>query len=401
MTDDKSNADVMTRARANMVIGLTFAFFMGFHILYPILPLFIVDIGASKFELGIIMSILRGIVILTILPFGIVASRIGKWPTLLMSICMQLITFLFYAIAPSPIFLYPITALYALSLASFGPISTTMALESVPMSKHGSIMGRYFGSIGGAMILGPTLAGILALQFNYRQIFLVTSLFPLFCVIPFISVRGIMDFSKKEIRVAKEKIMPFKSIFKVLSQRNIFVICFGQLTFYIATGIFDTLFPIYAKESLWLATSAISILFAVRGLPNALIRFPIGSLSDKIGRLKPIIFSHLLAFLVLYLIPDMRNIFALALLIGIYGAAWGARIPLVAVFLAGKVKSGDINIASSLLWLTSFFGMALGSLVAGSTTLILQMPIIFKVSSISILPGILALLLVKDNIRKN
>jgi MFS family permease len=167
------------------------------------------------------------------------------------------------------------------------------------------------------------------------------------------------------------------------------------MTFYITTGTFDTLFPIYAKESLLLTASAISILFAARGLPNSIIRFPIGSLSDRIGRIKPIIISNSLAFIAIFLISDITNIIAIAILMGVYGAAWGARIPSTAALLADNVKSNDVNIASSLLWLSSILGMGIGSLFVASSTLIMPLPIIFKISSISILLGTLALLLIR------
>ncbi len=139
--------------------------------LYPILPLYIVELGASKFELGILMAILPGITILTRLPFGFVADRIGRWLTLLISLSIQLSAYWFYAIAPSPIYLYPITALYTLSFASFGPISIAIALDSSAINKRGSVMGKYYASIGASMIVGPLLTSFLAIHLDYRQIF--------------------------------------------------------------------------------------------------------------------------------------------------------------------------------------------------------------------------------------
>ncbi len=382
-------------------IGLTFAYFTGFNMLSPILPLYIVDVGASKFELGILMSILPGITILTRLPFGFITDRFGRWLTLLMSLSMQLIAYLLYAIAPSYIFLYPIAALYALSLASFGPISIAIALDSASMDRRGSAMGRYYASIGASMIVGPLLTGFLALHLNYRQILFLASLLPLFSIFSLVIAhlkRNVIKFSRKDLSASRLELMPFKSIVRILRLRNVLAICLAQIAFFIATGAFDTLFPIYAKESLWLATSTISIFFATRGLPNALVRIPMGSLSDRIGRCKPLIFSYSLAFLALFLIPNVSNILVIALLMGIYGAAWGSRTAPTAAFIGDNVKSSDINLASALIWLTADIGLTLGSLIAGSATLILKIPTVLKITSISVLPGILILLFIKERV---
>ncbi len=180
--------------------------------------------------------------------------------------------------------------------------------------------------------------------------------------------------------------------------RNVLAICLAQISFFIATGAFDVLFPIYAKESLWLTTSTISIFFAIRGFPNALIRIPIGSLSDRIGRRKPLIFSYSLAFLALFLIPNVSNILVIAILMGIFGASWGSRTAPTAAFIGDNVKSSEINFASALLWMTTDIGWAIGSFLAGSSTLMLEIPSILKITSISILPGILILFFIKERI---
>jgi MFS family permease len=165
-----------------MIVLFTLIFFVGYHTFYPILPLYIVDVGASKFELGLILSVFRGFAILTILLSGLIALRIGKWLTLLFLMSLQLASFILYSIAPSSIFLYPITILYAISFAAFGPISMSIALDSAPTARRGTIMGRYFGAIGVAMIIGPTIASFLALHFDFKAMLIIASLLPLFCI---------------------------------------------------------------------------------------------------------------------------------------------------------------------------------------------------------------------------
>jgi MFS family permease len=395
---------INVRANVNkelyLVIGFTFVYFTGLMMFQPILPLYIIDVGASKFELGILMAVFPGITILTRLPFGFIADRIGKWITLLISLLMQLTAFFLYSITPSPIYLYPITIIYALSFASFGPISIAMALDSAPMSKRGLAMGRYYTSIGSSMILGPLLTGLLALTFNYKQILFFATLLPMLCITIFFTIylRNKIEIkTKKEIPLVKKEFFPLSALFKIFRSRNIFIICYAQITFFIATGFFGTLFPIYAKETLLYTTATISILFAIRGLPNALVRIPIGTLSDKIGRQKPLIFGYSLTFFALFLIPFISDIIIIAILMAVYGVAWGIRTAPTAAFMGDNVKSTDINLASALIWLTSDIGLALGSFIGGSSATIMGIPTILKIASLSVFSAIIVLFFIKEN----
>jgi MFS family permease len=138
------------------------------------------------------------------------------------------------------------------------------------------------------------------------------------------------------------------------------------------------------------------MLFVISGIPNTLIRIPIGNLSDRIGRKMPLIFGYTLAFFALFSIPHMTSIFLIALLMGVYGIAWGSRTAPTAALMSDSVKSKDINLASALLWLTSDIGMALGSFWAGYATIILEIPIILKITSLSLIPGIIIILFLKE-----
>jgi predicted MFS family arabinose efflux permease len=384
------------------IIALTFAYFIGFNMLIPILPLYIVEIGASKFELGIIMAILPAFTILTRLPFGFISDRLGKWLTLLSSLFMQMFAYLLFSFAPSTIYLYPAAILHALSFASFGPISITIALDSAQASSRGSVMGKYYFSIGSAMILGPLLTSFLALNFEYRQILFVASLFSLISILSFLTMQlksAMLIQSRRltrELQIKQSELIPLKSILRILRLRNVLVICIAQICYFTATGSFYTLFAIHAKENLLLATSAISILFVISGIPNTLIRIPIGNLSDKIGRKKPLLFGYTLAFFALFSIPHITTIFFIALLMGVYGVAWGTRTAPTAALMSDSVKSKDINLASTLIWLTSDIGIALGSFWAGYATLIFKIPTILKITSLSVIPGIIIILFLKE-----
>lgn len=396
--DNKDSTDESSKEFSQIIV-LTFIFFMGLHMLTPLLPLYIFDVVKSEFELGMVMSFFRGVVILTIIPFGIIANYIGKRLSLFISILFQLISYLLYATIQNPIFLYPITTLYAISLATFGPTAMTLALDLAPANKYGLVMSRYFTSIGLALVFGPLILSFIALHFNYQQIFLVASLLPILSIILFLSKYFKKDKINpfKDNHIEKFEIISLKSISKILFQRNILIMCVVQITFFISKEMFEVLFPVYSKEILLLTVSTISLLFVIRAVPNVIMRALISRLSNKIGNHKLMVFSLLMAFLSLFLIANMKDTLSIAFLIALYGVAWGGTTPLSATLMANNVKSNQTNIASSLVWLTGFIGMTMGSLMAGLATLILPLSAILKFSSFYVLLGSIIFLFKKKS----
>ncbi|MEM3595114.1 MAG: hypothetical protein QXL25_00795, partial [Candidatus Bathyarchaeia archaeon] len=59
-----------------LIFILTFLFFTGYNMILPILPIYIVSIGASKLELGFIMATIPATSIIARIPFGILMDKV-------------------------------------------------------------------------------------------------------------------------------------------------------------------------------------------------------------------------------------------------------------------------------------------------------------------------------------
>lgn len=189
---------------------------------------------------------------------------------------------------------------------------------------------------------------------------------------------------------------PISSLRRILFQRNIAILSASSVTFFIALGAFETMFPVYAKDDLQLRSFQVSLLFAARGIPNAVSRIPSGAWSDKVGRRLPLILSYSMTCLALFLISMVNDLFPLMLLIGLYGLAWGARTAPSAALYSDNVSPVDIGMVSTLIWLTSDIAMAAGSSLAGALSLMLPTPMILRVAAALVFLGLLGILMIRE-----
>ena len=178
----------------------------------PIFPLYITELGASTFELGLIVSIFSIAAIISKIPIGILAEKAGKWPIIPIALVGQAVCFLLYSIAPNPRWIYPIRVAHSVIVAAFIPIVVAIISDISPPDKRGDYLGRFLTSFGLATMLGPFLGSILLKYVNYRQLYQISALIPLFAGIVFLVAK-----SKGAYKVYSEEIFMLGSTASTVS----------------------------------------------------------------------------------------------------------------------------------------------------------------------------------------
>jgi len=382
-----------------LIFFLTFLFFTGYNMVVPILPIYIVSTGASKLELGFIMATIPATSIIARIPFGVLMDKVGRWNITLLALTLQLFAYIMFSLTPPVQILYLTAAVYALAISSFGPSVIAIALDAAPLGSKGSVMGRFYASIGASMVLGPLITSLLTYHYTYQSVFIFTLTLPAVGLATLLTLKG---FSIKPTRPSISSLQerPVTSSLKtIIFQRNILLLSAASVTFFISLGVFETMFPIYVKEDLALDTYYVGLLFAVRGIPNAFSRIPAGIMADKVGRRIPLIISYTLTFTALFTLPTAKNIYLLMMLIGLYGFAWGSRTAPSAALYSDNVSSRDTGFISTIIWLTSDVAMALGSGLAGALTMFFSIPQIIRLTSILLLPGLFLILMISESKR--
>ena len=135
--------------------------FIGFTVLIPVLPLFAERLGASGFQVALILT-LHALAQLLFLPaWGWASDRIGRRPVILISLLGTAFSFLALAFADSIGMIYVARFLSGFFAASIGTAQAVVTDVTPPDERAGG-MGVIGAAFGAGMVFGPVLGGLTA-----------------------------------------------------------------------------------------------------------------------------------------------------------------------------------------------------------------------------------------------
>ncbi len=345
----EKNHKVLGMERNIFFVGLT-SFFTDTttKMIYAVMPLFLMTLGASKTEISLIEGVAESTASIIKAASGWWSDKIGKNKP------FMIIGYGFTAIL-SPLFAFVTSPLQVLMIRftervgkgiRVAPRDSLVAGSSGHKSK-GKNFGFHKAMDNSGAILGPLMAfGILSLfPGDYRKVFYIAAipgLLGLFSIIYFV----------KEAKRSKTE-LPGKIVFRDFSKKYYFFL----LIVYLFTlgnstdalllikagdvGINETFIPI-----MYLIFNGVSVIFAV----------PFGVLSDKIGREKLIIFGYLLYSLIYFSFGKTQSPMAVMLLFALYGvysaATDGVQKALVSDLIDKNKRGTGLGIYSCLVGIT-------------------------------------------------
>lgn len=324
---------------------------------YCIMPLFLLSIGATKTTLSLIEGIAESTAAILKALSGLWSDKIGKnKPFMLIGyLITTLITPIYSAVVS------PFQVLYLRFIERVGKGIRTAPRDSLvagsaPEGNIGKSFGFHKAMDNCGAILGPLIAFLLLLLFpgNYRRVFLLAG------IPAFLGVLTIIFFIKEAHR-NKDK-LPKRIGPKDFSKRFyvflaiVFIFTLGNST--------DALLLVKANE-IGINVTYIPLVYLIYNTVSVIFAIPMGILSDKIGREKLIIFGYLIYSVVYYGFGRTSNVtvvIALFALYGIYSAATdGVQKALVSDLIDKDKKGTGLGIYNSLLGIT----LLPASLIAG------------------------------------
>lgn len=325
--------------------------------IYCIMPLFLISIGATKTELSLIEGVAESTASVLKAISGLWSDKIGKnKPFMFIGYLVTSIISPIYALAVSPF-----QILYLRFIERVGKGIRTAPRDSlIAASSRQKKTGRNFG-FHKAMdncgaIAGPLLAfGILAVfPADYRKVFL-------FSAIPaFLGVLTILFFIKEAKKPAEA--LPKKIAFKDFSRRYYgfliiaFIFTLGNST--------DALLLVKAND-VGISTVYIPLVYLIFNSVSVLFAIPMGMLSDRIGRERLIVFGYLL-YAVVYFGFGRTSVKAVIIMLfalyGLYSAATdGVQKALVSDLIDKDKRGTGLGIYNAILGIT----LLPASLIAG------------------------------------
>ncbi len=302
--------------------------------------------------------------------WGRLGDKIGRKKILVISATGMALSVLLMGYATSVFQLFMLRFFMGV-FTGFVPMSQAFISVQTPSKIAGKVLGTLqTGSITGTL-MGPLFGGVLADTIGYGASFKLTSI-TLFMSAIVVAI-GIKELQVK-VTNAEEKTSytPKEVIMHIVKSPMFLTVMLISMVVQIAHFSIQPILSLYVVELNGPANIAFmsGIAFSVAGLGNLLFARRLGSLGDRIGYVKILIFLLFMAGIFYFPGAFVTNIWQLIILRFLVGTAIGGIIPLRVAYIreaAPLSMQGEVlGYNTSLRFLGNVAGPALGGLIASS-----------------------------------
>lgn len=316
--------------------------------IYAIMPLFLMTLGATKTELSLIEGIAESTASVLKALSGWWSDKIGRnKPFMIIGYAFTALLSPLFSVVTSPLQVLIVRFSERVGKGIRTAPRDSLIAGSSEENKKGKSFGFHKAMDNSGAILGPLLASGILLLFpdDYRKVFIfaaIPGLLGLFSIIFFVR-EAKRDKAELLGRISLKDFSPKYYAFLGI----VFIFTLGNSTDALLLikasdiGIQDAFIPI-----IYLIFNAVSVIFAV----------PAGILSDKIGRERLIIFGYLLYSIIYFGFGRTNSQGVLVLLFALYGlysaATDGVQKALVSDLIDKNKKGTGLGLYNSLVGIT-------------------------------------------------
>ena len=282
-----------------LTISLTeFIATTGMFLAQPFMSLYVLSLGASVVELGLLNLIAALFGALLMAPMGYLSDRIGRKRPVVISGFIASLGPLFQAVARDWHQLIP-GVLLASVLQIVWPIRQSIVAEDLKPEERVSGFATFFTIVMLPSAIMPLLSGYIldtvGLDIGMRTILFIYG--GLGLVASFLRLRFInepktqnMPEGKTKVRVGTFFSVIFEPIIKV---RMLQVLILGTWGVMFIFGIMGSFGAVYATEYLNVSKTQWGLISALTGLFSVFMRIPVSKITLRLGEMKALVFSQL------------------------------------------------------------------------------------------------------------
>jgi DHA1 family multidrug resistance protein-like MFS transporter len=149
--------------RPILVLSFTlFIVMVGFGIIIPIMPFYVTSLGASAFDLGLLMSTFSLVQFLFAPFWGNLSDRIGRKPLIAIGLVGYIISYLIMASATAVWMLFVGRIIGGLLSSATLPTAQAYVADTTSIKERGGGMGMLGAAMGLGMVFGPGIGGLLS-----------------------------------------------------------------------------------------------------------------------------------------------------------------------------------------------------------------------------------------------
>jgi len=337
-----------------ILVSILFVYF-SIHMLATVLPLYVQGMGAPPSQVGLVMGVFS-LVTLSFRPFvGPLIDRVGRKPLMIFGSALYLLASLSYALSTSVPTLFLGRVIHGVGQAAFGIAYVTLAADLVPFSHRGQALSLIYLAPPAALMMGPPLGALLLRRIDYALVFGISAaLAGLGLLIALL----IHEASPLETRSRSESV----GFLTVLRYRNLWAPCLLMIPMGLAFGAVYTFLPLFGVER---GIANVGPFFTLYGLTILLVRMPLGTLSDRIGRVRIIVPGVILVALSVLGLNAVHTTVSLMLMGSLFGLGFSGSWSLNNALVVDRVPLAVRGTALALAFAGFDLGNGVGSIALG------------------------------------
>lgn len=325
--------------------------------IYSVMPMFLLSIGASKTTISLIEGIAESTASLLKAVSGYWSDKIGKnKPFMIIGYGITALVTPLYAFVRFPIHVLFLRFIERVGKGIRTAPRDSLISASIKKGETGKSFGFHKAMDNSGAIIGPLIAFLLLYFFplNYINIFVLATIPAIFGVITIVLfIKDVKPVKSQNSEKLTFKHLPKKFYFFLII---VFVFTLGNSA--------DALLLVKTAET-GIDRSYIPFVYMLFNTVSVILAIPMGKLSDKIGREKLIILGFLIYAVVYYLFGKFNNInifFFLFIMYGFYSALTdGNQKAMISDLVSPELKGTGFGLYHAVLGIT----LLPASLIAG------------------------------------
>ena len=320
----------------------------------PELPEYLTQLGGADYK-GLIISLFTLTAMLS-RPFsGKLTDKIGRIPVMVFGSSVCFVVSLMYPLISSVSGFLLLRFLHGMS-TGFKPTGTAAYVaDLVPDHKRGEAMGLLGVFTSTGMAIGPSIGGWIAVQYSIDALFYISAILGLLSVIVLIGMKETHP-SKEPFKMSMLRIKPHE-FFEPNAIPPSIVMLLTSFSF----GIVLTIIP---DLSTHLGIENKGLFFSVYVVASLLVRFFAGKISDRVGRVKVLLFSTVLSACALFIVGLSTGIEGVLVGAFVLGLALGMNNPTIFAWTVDLSNPQFRGRAMSTMYIALEIGIGSGAFIS-------------------------------------
>ena len=354
---------------------------IGLGIIWPLIPVYALDLGATGFQVGMIIASFNIARVFANPISGRLSDRWGRKPFIVAGLFLYAVVSIFYILATDVNDLILVRFLHGLTSVLVVPVAMALAADIAPDNK----LARYIGTLNMAVMLGlgvgPMLGGIIRDTLGMNAAFYAMGILALLTVI------GVMLLIPSDLIGSESKIKkPVAPIKDLLKHRVVLGLFFLRLFVASGQGSVYTFLPLLGIE-MGITSSEVGIILGVNIFLIAVLQRACAGIADRSDPRVLIILGTIISGIAVLAMPYAKGFATILALNIVMGASNGISMP------AGFVLTGKVGRKlgmGSIMGLTDAgwsLGMIVSPIFSGIVMDSLGLPSIFFIGGVLIMIG--------------